>query len=403
MVAFSSCLFGSDDDDDPTPTPVTGLTPAPSATPSPSPKPTPDRLATPPVSQADARDWLMAFLDSQVACSNEIRQHGVGCAEGDVDGDGLPELGFIVPVSVPGSQLPHPSAVFVLRGKSQKLEEFAFDLTADSSLIGLSFFGLQDRNGDGDGDLAFLENRCGATACMTTAVILTWDGTAWRDIGPTGGALSNVDSASWLEEDDAFTLHGGKLPSDAPSEAGPSRASTSLFRLGDSRYELASIERDPPEYLYQAILDADEVFERDKQAAISAFEALLDQPDLKDWKARPGQKDRRPSLEGFALFRILLADAVLQRSPATITAAIDRLVLQSREPGFEPLFVNLAEVFRKNYNPTTGVIGACAAVNLYLSQPAENGADNRAYVEQLFDYGYANPPGRTWLEKICPY
>ncbi|MGE0600306.1 MAG: hypothetical protein AB7J35_14240 [Dehalococcoidia bacterium] len=402
MVAVSGCLFGGDDDDPP-PTANAEMSPTASATPSPSPKPTPDRLATPPVSQADARDWLMTFLDAQVACNDRIRGYGVGCAEGDVDGDGDKELGFLVPVTVRGTQLPHPSAVFVLRGKTQKLEEFAFDLTADSSLIGLSFFGLEDRNGDGNGDLTFLENRCGATACMTTAVIMTWDGTAWRDIGPAGGALSNVDSAAWMDGENAFTLHGGKLPADAPAEAGPSRASTSLFHLGDSRYELASIERDPPEYLYQAFLDADEVFERDKEASIPAFEALLGQPELKDWKAKPGQKDRRPSLEGFALFRILLADAVLQRSPATITAAIDRLVLQSREPDFEPLFVNIAEVFRKNYNPATGVIGACAAVNLYLSQPAENGADNRAYVEQLFDYGYANPPGRTWLEKICPY
>jgi hypothetical protein len=125
--------------------------------------------------------------------------------------------------------------------------------------------------------------------------------------------------------------------------------------------------------------------------------------DLKDWKAKPGQKDRRPSLQGFALFRIVLVHAVQQRDLTTVTAALDRLILQSREPGFEPLFVNLAEVFRKNYSEATGVVGACAAVNIYLSQPAADGADNRAYVEQLFDYGYLNPPGRSWVEKICPF
>ena len=327
-LACSGCLFGGDDDEQ-TPHPNDSSDRPAHPGPVPSPQPTPNRLATPPVSQADALDWLTALLDKRTACDDDVRQYGVGCVEGDIDGDGTNELAFIVPVTIPGSQLPYPSAVFVLRGKTQKLEEFSFDLTADSSLIGLSFFGLEDRNGDGQGDLTFLENRCGTTACMTTAVILTWDGTAWRDIAPTSAAVSNVDAAEWEEGEDAFTLHGGKLPAGASPEAGPSRASTSIFRLGSSRYELDEVKRDPPEYLYQAFLDADEVFEHDKAASIEAFESLLDQPELKDWKARPAQADRRPSLIGFALFRILLADAVQQRSSETITAAIDRLVLQS--------------------------------------------------------------------------
>ncbi len=403
-LALSACPFGGDDD--PEPTPTVAVTPSPTTAVTPLPSPTPDRLATPPASQIDARGWLQSAMGPSAynpPCPQRLRDLGVACAQGDIDGDGLREFAYLVPVKIPGTLLPWPSAVFVRGGRSQKLEEFALDLTADSSLIGISFFGLEDRNGDGNDDLAFLENRCSATACMTTAVIKTWDGTAWRDIGPTSGAVSNVDSAEWEEDEDAFAIHGGKLPAGAPVEAGPSRASTSIFRLANSRYELATIERDDPEYLYQAFLDADELFEHDKEASIEAFEGILNKPELKDWKSKPGQADRRPSLKGFALFRILLADAVAQRSPSTVTAAIDRLVLQSREPGFEPLFVNLAEVFRKNYNPATGVLGACAAVNLYLSQPAANGADNRAYVEQLFDYGYANPPGRSWLEKICPF
>ncbi|MBK7327708.1 MAG: hypothetical protein IPI85_01005 [Dehalococcoidia bacterium] len=129
---------------------------------------------------------------------------------------------------------------------------------------------------------------------------------------------------------------------------------------------------------------------------------MLTREALKDWKAKSDQKDRRPALKGFALFRIVLAKAVLQDDAASITAAIDRVILQSALPDFEPLFVNVAMEFRRGYNESGGLIGGCAAVNLYLTRPAA-GADTRAYVEQLFNYGYANPAGSAWLTKICPF
>lgn len=407
LFVLPGCLFGGDDDD-PSPTATATAGETATATTRPVATATPDRLATPPASQLDARRWLETAMKSSSydpPCPEKIQTYGVGCATGDVDGDGLPELAYLVPVKIPGTQLPHPSAVFVRGGRSQKLEEFALDLTADSSLIGLSFFGLEDRTGDGRAELSYLANACGATTCTTTAVVKSWDGTAWRDLAPGDAGVSNVDAAGWVGRgaDTEFTLHGGKLPANAPVEAGPSRASTTTFALEGSRFVVESVVRDAPEYLYQALLDAEEIFATDKSASVPAFEGLLNRDDLKDWKSKPGQKDRRPAIEGFALFRILLVAAVQQRDAATITAAIDRVVLESRKPGFEPLFPNLAEVFRKNYNPTDGVVGACAAVNLYLSQPAAGGADNGAYVEQLFDYGYTNPPGREWVARICPF
>ena len=404
LVLLAGCRNGGSGDAGASPEPVVLASPS-SAVPTPS--PTPDLLATPPASHVDARAWLQRALGPSgfdPPCPQRFQQAGVACTEGDVDGDGLKDLAYLLPVTLPGTLLPHPSAVFLRRGGTQKLEEFAGDLTADASPMGIAAFSLVDRTGDARGDLTYLENRCGASGCKTTVVIQTWDGTAWRDAGPADSGIANVDSVSWTGSgaSSALRIHGGKLPASAPAEAGPSRAATTTLQLVGSRYTATKVEHDSAEYLYQAFLDADAIFDRDKEASIAAFESVLTREALKDWKAKSDQKDRRPALKGFALFRIVLAKAVLQDDAASITAAIDRVILQSALPDFEPLFVNVAMEFRRGYNESGGLIGGCAAVNLYLTRPAA-GADTRAYVEQLFNYGYANPAGSAWLTKICPF
>gem|GEM_PF-5700673 len=385
-----------------------GPTPAPQAsssantTPTSLPTSTPDPLTTPPASHLDARGWLERALGPtrfEPPCPPRLTAVGVACALGDANGDGLPELAYLVPVSIAGSQLPEPSAVFVRDSRSQELHEFSFDLTADSSIFGIAFFSLQDRNGDGLADLAYLQNICGVTGCRTRPVVQSWDGTAWRDIGPADSGITNIDEARWEGAGRAskLVLHGGKLPPNAPVEAGPTRAATTTYHLANGRFTVEKVDADAPEFLYHAVLDAEELFARDWLAAIPAYEALAKDTGLKDWQARPGQDDRRPSLRGLALFRIALATAALQRDPATLNAALDRVILESKEP----LFVNVAQQFRKGYNERGGVIGGCAEVNLYLSRPVE-GTDTRGYVTQLFNYGYANPPGSDWLQRICP-
>lgn len=395
-----ACIFGGDDDDDPTPTATAGNT-SPTATLPPS--PTPDPVSTPPVSQLDARRWLQAVLGPsgfEPPCPQRLSGVGVGCAQGDGNGDGAIDLAYLVPVSISGTQLPKPSAVIVRDGKSDELQEFAIDLTADSSIFGLAFFTFEDRNGDRRADLSYLQNACGIAGCRTRPVVKSWDGTAWRDIGPAEEGISSIDLAAWEGSGAASTLvvHGGQLPESARAEAGPTRDATTTYTLQGARFAAGSVEPDEPEYLYHAFLDADAVFEDDWQRSLPLFEAVIADTELKDWAARPGQDDRRAALRGLALFRIALVQAALQREPSVLNAALDRVILESDEQ----LFVNVATQFRKGYNERGGVIGGCAEVNLYLSRPIE-GTDTRGYVIQLFNYGYANPPGSDWLQRICPF
>jgi len=389
------CFGGDDDSDDPTPSAVSSASASPSPSVPPA-TPTTDPYTRIPTDHVEARGWLQGILGPsrfEPACPEKLRQAGVGCAEGDVDGDGLAELAYLVPVKPANSSTPHPAAVFLRRGSSQKLEEFAFDLSADASILGLSLFELEDRTGDGKDDLVYLRNLC-STTCNSLAVIQVWDGTAWRDAGPGDEGIANIDDIGWQGDGAAsvLSLHGGKI---SVATAGPTRAATYSYALRDGRYQRTTAKFDPPEYLYHAISDADELFRSDFAAAISAYEAAVADTALKDWHKETGRADGNPTLRGYALFKIAVATAAQGRDP---TAAFDRVITSSNEP----LFVNLVQEFRRAYQERGGVIPGCAAVNVYLNQPASGNFNAAAYVEEKFDYGYANPPGRTWLARICP-
>jgi hypothetical protein len=276
------------------------------------------------------------------------------------------------------------------------LEAFANDLTADASILGLASFSLVDRNGDRLGDLSYLENQCAASGCRTRVVLQHWDGTAWRDTGPGDSGVANVDKVTWIGAggESKVSIHGGKLPQETSIDAGPSRAATTTYELSFGRYAVSKVERDAPEYLYHAIQDADEMFDKDLSLALPAYRAAIANQALKDWPIRPGQEDRRPVLRGYALFRIALGTALQGRDPTT---ALDEVIRESEEP----LFVEVAEAFRRGFQEREGIAGGCEAVNLFLNKKTPD-ADNPAYVADRFNYGYTNPPGSSWMLKICP-
>lgn len=398
LMLAAACHGGSAEE---VPTPPIGQTATPTlATATATASSTPDPLLSSPTSQVEARAWLQNVLGPSYfdpPCPERLKTAGVACASGDATGDGAAELAYLVPVKMTDTGRGSPAAVFVRGGSSQKLDEFALDLTADSSVPGRALFQFADRTGDGRPDLSYVQNICGATGCSSRAVVLTWDGTAWRDAGP-GDSVANVDRIAWSGEGSSSILavHGGKLPASAPAESGPTRASTTSYGFAGGRYTARSVESDPPEYLYHLVEDADDAFQTDRAGSQATYREVIDSTTLKDWKLKPDDPDRRPALVGYALFRLALIDAAMGRDP---TAALDRVIRDSKEP----LFVYLAEAFRNGFQVRGGVVGGCAEANLYLRTPQGAGPDPGGYVAQLFNYGYANPPGSKWIAKMCPF
>jgi len=385
-----------------TPTPVPSIatathtpTASPSTTPTPLP-PTPDPLGTPPTSASVIQTVLGQVLATSAGdlCPAALKQRWkVVCATGDVDGDGKADTAYLVPLQGVATANSYPAVVYVLRSGSQKLELLPVDTSADASMLGQALFAMADRTGDGHDEVVFLATGCTANSCSSQAHVESWDGTAWRDIGPALRSTANLDQISFSGSgaSSVLTEHGGII--NGPG-AGPSRGVLRTFTFSDSRYRLATETYDPAVYLIQAIQDADALFDAGKfTRAIAAYQAAIANTGLKDWQQENGKGDGRTSLDSYALLRIAIATAASGADPSP---AVDAVITD----GQEPLFVNAAEAFRQGFRDKGTVHAGCVAVTDYLSITTAD-SDNPARLRAIFDYGYANLPVKTFRD-ICP-
>lgn len=393
VVLLAGC-WGGGAAAEPTPVPTPGITTTASMAP-PAPSPTPDPLGNPPASALEARAGLQALLGpSRFAepCHHHLATAwSAQCRTGDVDGDGLPDAAWLIPLRQAAPQGPNPAVVFFRPTGAETIEEFATEGSADASILGAAVFSLADRDGEPGAELAYLVNSCSATACTSMVRIQAWDGTAWRDIGPGDDGVPATDHVTLEGEGplSRIVFYGGKLD----VAAGPTRAATRTYELLGGRYRLTRAVHDPPEYLFHAVLDADALFAAGKfEEAIVAYRDLIGAEGLRDWKQETGRGEGRPALEGYALFRIAVATAALGHDP---TEAIDAAIRE----GKEIVFSIAAQEFRKGFQEHGSVIAGCAEATKYLGTVG-NGADTPAYVARLFDYGYANQPARTYQD-IC--
>lgn len=375
----------------------TPATPAETATTNPVATATPDILGSPPTTRSEARAGVESALKAEPAtfCPERLEAlWRVACALGDLDGDRQNDQAFLVPLSPRSAPIPNSAVVFVRFTRGTPLEEFPGpSAAADASAGGRGVFGIADRTGDGKPEFTLLANECGARACSSRLQIMSWDGTAWRDIGPNPG-VDNLDSPILFEGSGTqavITMHGGKLTG---AGAGPSRASTYTYALLNGRFELKGTKPDAPTYLFHAIQDADALFDAgDFTGATAAYKTAIENPALKDWRKENGEPEGRPALEAYALFRIAVATAATGADPAP---AIDRTIQLSKEP----LFTLAVEAFRRGYQERRAVQAGCVAATTYFNTVSAE-SDVPAYIRAMFSYGYANFPVKG-PKDLCP-
>jgi hypothetical protein len=382
VLLLTSCSGDGDAVSDESPTPEASPSAEASRT------ATPDLLGTPPVHGTAAEQALRRYFGTSLPTCDEtlVARWDVTCPapEADFDGDGKPDLAMLIPLGGPGLRSPDPAVVLVKRGGGTAFEQFPPSrVEADDSAIGREMFGAVDRTGDGRPELVYLSKVCTASNCRQRVEIQSWDGTAWRDVGPADLGIENLETASFTGSGGQSTLvlRGGHLTS---LGAGPSRSRTVTYRFDGARYAVAEVEQDPPEYLYHAILDADALFDLESfPAAIAAYRAAIDNPALKDWKFETELHNGRAELYSYALFRIALATAAQGESP---TAALDDVIVGAEDA----LFQRLADVFRQGYQQGGTPTQGCLAVTSYLATPP---LPDR--IEEMFDYGTGNPKKNT--------
>jgi len=278
--------------------------------------------------------------------------------------------------------------VSVQRAAGPGLERFPPEGEADTSIVGRGIFAVADRTGDSRADLVLLTNVCGAHTCSSRVYIEAWDGTAWRDAGP-GAGIDSLDTITFEGKGTAgeLVVHGGVINSVG---AGPQRAATTAYAFDGVRWSVKSVVPDKAVYLFHAVQDADELFDRAKFAeAITAYTAAVDSKTLKDWRQEADGANGRDSLAGYALLRIAVATAALGLDA---NKAIDAAI----RDGKEPLFANAAQAFRRGLQEGSGVHGGCLEVTQYLGTPGIP-----EVVRAMFDYGYGNHPIKTYKD-ICP-
>ncbi|MFN0145257.1 MAG: hypothetical protein ACKVT1_01995 [Dehalococcoidia bacterium] len=351
---------------------------------------TPDTLGPRPQTADDAIKALSRFLAASPGelCPARLKlEWETVCVEGEVDGDGKKDAAYLLPLNGRDGRGPSPAVVLVRRAAASVLDAFEPDGTADAGDQGKGVFALADRTGGGRHELTFLASVCGASNCNVRVEVHSWDGTAWRGIGP-GDSFANPDLISVTGTGAAtrIVVHAGALQTVG---AGPPRAALSTYELKQGRFQLAASSPDPLVYFAHAIFDADARFDvADWEGAITAYRSAIADEKLRDWQKDTGTGDGRKRLTAYALFRIAVATAASGDDPRP---AIEAVLLE----GSEQVFSLAAEEFRRGFLERGGVAEGCVKANVYLGAP-----DIRAYLEEVFDYGYANPQ-RTYRD-VCP-
>ncbi len=303
---------------------------------------------------------------------------GERCIFADIDGDGASEFAFAVNATTEGV---NPGDVWFFQGTDEQFRLFSSArVLANAVLQDVVIEAAADLTGDRFPDLVISGRVCGAADCEGRLLIASAHRGAFGDLAPPRLDLSGLHSVR-VEDVTGDGLEDVVLRFEySPNtDAGPRRdVETALNWAGLKFFD--TNHRDPPRYLFHAIVDADETFDGGNyEAARAQYEAAAEDTALVDWRVEVGQGSGHRELVPYALLRAGLA---AQRSGDADGALA--LFSQAANRFASSLHGQVASIFQAAVERELAPAIACTAAEDYLRPQA-------ARYARIWDYGYANP------------
>lgn len=305
---------------------------------------------------------------------------GLRCATGDFDGDGFDELVFAVSIS--GDPVgPGDVWFFDDEANGYQLLTSARAL-ANEILSGINIEAATDLTGDGAPEAVISTQVCDGARCTINFVIASAHrGFDIEDMSPNNFIVLSTEGLTFEDgnNDQLIDLLVRQQVATEDATEGPQRGTTHIISWSGLRFRANEIP-DPPEFLFHAIVDADEAYRTgDFELAIARYLQTADDITLRDWKAELGGRPGRSELQPYALFRAALGS---QRQGHAETALL--LLHRASTEHQDSLHGLAAEIYLQAIENGKSLSDACTETESYLHRLESVHLD-------IWDYGLANP------------
>ncbi len=252
------------------------------------------------------------------------------------------------------------------------------------------FLGIDDINDDGKIELVWTDGKCGAHTCLFTVFVEHWTGMDYKSwvINPQEMQNSTYSFAEITSEGTGYEIvvSGDFIGSVG---AGLQQGRTVTYYSPDGGpYKLHTDALDPPEYLYQQIVDGNTLFNQgDYKTAIIAYQTAITDTKLKfdgafDLSYRLVYTE--PDIfRDFARYRLVVSHVILDEMDEAFKIRNDIKTLELLEA---------TNIFLNTFMNSRNLELACKKTNEYAAEMPKTW-------EYLHDWGYANPTFRS--EDFC--
>ncbi len=251
---------------------------------------------------------------------------------------------------------------------------------------------MDDMTFDALPEVLFASRVCtGATdaSCVYRTQLIAWRERLGRFVNLLGDPVesSRQPAIEDVDQDQVLELVV-RMDDNGSAESGPRRTGIIVYDWNGGAYVRALTQLDPPRFRVQVVHQADAAFAAEAYAeAIALYQQAITSPDLRNW-----QNDDIPTLQNYALYRLLITYAFLEDD--RLLELVQQMQTAFPDPASAPVFIQLAQTFWSALQVTNNLRSACLEADAFIA--------GRGDVLALLNrYGSESP---TYTARdICPF